>query len=124
MNTLPVEFDNIRLVVRSASVSVGLLRTLLTEQARKEEAARGDMADGDTVELSRRILHTMIYPSLIAAVVEHEGIDPWPPTFEQFAEFPEQLEAKWEKAVYELNPHWLPTVEEEPEKKAAPGPKR
>lgn len=109
---------SVRLVVRSATVQIGMKRTLIAEQARKEENERGELPEGDIDELSRRILHTIIYPSLIAATVEHEGLD-WPLSFEAFRELPEKLESQWELAVYELNEHWRPGgVEVDQEKKA------
>lgn len=115
-----VEYNGIRLVVRSANVEIGMYRNMLADQARAEEAERGELPAGDLLEISRRVLHTMIYPSLIAATVEHEGID-WPITFDAFRELDEPFEAQWEKAVYALNPHWLPQGQGaavDPEKKA------
>jgi hypothetical protein len=111
------ESMTVRLVVRPANTQIGMLRTLLIDTARQEERARGELQEGDLNELSRRILHTIVYPALIAATIEHEGFETWPLPFDQFIELPEPLEAAWEEAAYALNPHWR-MVDPDKEKKA------
>jgi hypothetical protein len=114
-----VKFGSYRLVVRSANVEVGFIRTMMRNKTIEEDKARGELQVDDLPELSRRVMHTQIYPSLMAAVIEHEGFDHWPLTFEEFYDLPEGIEPLWEAAVYELNPHWLPGQKEvtEAEKK-------
>jgi hypothetical protein len=110
--------DQFKLTVRASTVSIGMHRTLLMDEAFEQENKLGKLDPGNIKDLSRRIAHVKIYPSLIAATVEAEGFEHWPPTFEEFCELPEGLEALWEGAVYELNSHWLPQVKS-PDKTAA-----
>ena len=59
-------------------------------------------------------LRVSSYPDCMAATLKAEGIT-WPIAFEDFIKLPEQFVIKWEAAVYELNPHWLPV---DPEKQS------
>ena len=102
-----VTYESYTVTVRPATVAIGMYRSVLINQAVQEE---GEPGEGDLLVFSRRILHTMIYPSLIAATVKQEGFDHWPLTFEEFQELPEQFEAAWETAVYNHNQHWKPKV--------------
>ncbi|MCB0207708.1 MAG: hypothetical protein KDJ52_00170 [Anaerolineae bacterium] len=99
---------DIRLTVSSATVLAGMKRTRLRmtgDKLEKERVERGEEHD-----LDRLILRVSIYPDLIAATTEAEGL-PWPLDFETFLTLPEPFWAMWEEVVYRLNPHWLPTEE-------------
>jgi hypothetical protein len=103
-----VTYENYSVTVRPATVAIGMYRSVLINQAVQEE---GEPSEGDDLQtFARRILHTMIYPSLIAATVKAEGFEHWPLTFSEFQELPEQFEASWEVAVYNHNQHWKPKV--------------
>lgn len=105
--TLTVTHKDQTVVVGAATVRQGMERTQLRLEGRKVE-------ESDT---GLSILRLFTYPDLAAATVSATGI-PWPLTFEQFLELPDALVGQWEKAVYALNPHWLP-----PEAENTPGPK-
>lgn len=107
---------DVQLTVSEATVLVGMRRTRLKlagDKAEKERAKDGGY-DAD-----RHLLRATIYPDLIAATVEAQGLE-WPLEFEDFLGLPEQLWAVWEQAVYRLNPHWLPNQEQSGEKKDDP----
>ncbi len=105
--TRVVEYSPYKVVVSESSAEIGFYRTVLADSAFQEESLK-DLDVSDLKALSRRLLHTMLYPAMIASVIEHEGFDSWPITFEEFANLPETFEARWETATYELNPHWRP----------------
>lgn len=92
------------LTVSEADVLAGMKRTRL-----KYEGLSLEGEDSD-----RRLLRLYTFPDLIAATVAAEGI-PWPLDFEDYLNLPDALGALWEKAVYALNPHWLPASKEEDE---------
>lgn len=103
-----------KVVVGTASALMGMHRSRIREEGRKEIESETDV--------DRKILRIYTYPDLVSATVEAEGI-PWPLDFETFLGLPDQLVAAWEGAVYALNPHWLPKaaeqVTEDAEKKAS-----
>ncbi|MFH1555138.1 MAG: hypothetical protein ABII76_09785 [Pseudomonadota bacterium] len=94
----------VRIVVTEAHALEGMKRARLAAHAERENEHEEDV--------DRAILHMLVYPPLIAATVEAEGI-PWPLTFEQFLELPDTLMRPWEDAVFGLNPHWIPKSDEE-----------
>lgn len=96
MKSLNIAHGNYNLTVSEANVLSGMRRSVLKAKV------ENNPADDDAV----RILRFLTYPDLISAVTENSGFEHWPPTFEQFLELPEALAEKWERAVYELNPHW------------------
>lgn len=107
----------VKVVVRPATYRMGLLRTILIEQERRE---RGEQIDtNDPVQLSDAVGKAMIYPSLMAAVSEHEGFDHWPLTADEVIDLPEGFVIAWEQAAFSLNPQWRssPVTEESAEKK-------
>jgi hypothetical protein len=118
MNTTKtVKFEEYELTIGIANAESGMYRTLLIEQAQAEEAANiaADFAS-DLKSLSRRLLHTILYPSMIAAVKEQKGFAEWPIPFDEFRELPEPFMIEWEQAVFSLNGHWQPKLPEEPAK--------
>jgi hypothetical protein len=116
MKTLPIAYQDERcqaeIIVAEANMLAGMRRTVL--------ALEGQEA-GET-DTGRKVLRLFTYPALIAAaqsatlVLDGETVT-WPVDFETFLSLPESLGSQWEKAVYELNPHWL-LPGAEPEKKA------
>lgn len=110
MNTAKkvVKYEDYELTVGVANAESGMYRTLLIEQAQAEEG--GVM--GDLKALSRRLLHTVLYPSMIAATEEWKGFDKWPISFDDYCKLPEPFVMEWEVAVFELNKHWQPKVPE------------
>jgi len=114
MDIRTIEQDGVKIVVGAANTLMGMRRTRIREEGRKEIEQESDV--------DRRILRIYTYPDLIAATVEAEGI-PWPLDFEPFLELPDHLVAEWEQAIYELNPHWIPKAAdqstEDAEKKAS-----
>jgi len=100
----------VSVTVGMATYKMGLTRTILMDQARQaqraaqEAGAKPDLTNA--VELAEAVGLAMIYPSLIAGVVEQNGFESWPPTAEEVMGLPEPFVAAWEQAVFSLNPHW------------------
>jgi len=106
--TETIEYGGYKVVVAEATTLQGMRRTTWRIQnAKKYE----DSPDDDV-----KILSFFTYPDLMAAVVDTEGFELWPISFDLFLNLPERLVALWEKAVYRLNPHWEPGDEEEEKK--------
>lgn len=101
--------------VSEADAEMGMYRTLLQEEA---IAAENDLAlDGQGLDLraaSRRILHTIMYPAMIAASEPLSGFKDWPISFEEYKKLPEPLIIEWEEKVFTLNAHWQPRAESTP----------
>lgn len=107
--------------VSQATAESGMYRTILQEKAYE------DVADENTANpiemdkpidmrvMARRILHTVIYPAMIAASEPVNGFKEWPISFDEYAKLPEPFIIEWENAVFEANPHWTP---KKPETKA------
>lgn len=99
------------LVIHAATALIGARRVQL-------QLAGRQLAETDP---ARALLRLYSFPDLIAAAtgtvagqpVEH--LD-----FETFIGLPEQLFAEWERAVYELNRHWLPEVVDDAKKEVEP----
>jgi hypothetical protein len=114
MNTTKtVKFEEYELTIGIANAESGMYRTLLIEQAQAEESTS---LDADLKGLSRRLLHTVLYPSMVAAVLEQKGFAEWPIPFSEFRKLPEPFVIEWEQAVFSLNGHWQPKLPEEPAK--------
>jgi hypothetical protein len=112
MNTAKtIKYEGYELTVDVANAESGMYRTLLIEQAQAEEGE----TMGDLKALSRRLLHTILYPSMIAATVEQKGFDIWPIPFDEYCKLPEMFMIEWETTVFELNKHWQPKVPESQE---------
>jgi len=111
--TKVVKYEGYELTISVANAESGMYRTLLIEQAQAEESLEKDT---DLKALSRRLLHTILYPSMIAAVEEQKGFAEWPVSFTEFRKLPEPFMIEWEQAVFSLNGHWQPKLPEEPAK--------
>lgn len=117
----------VRLIVAGPSnLRMGMRRSLLIEEQRKHvEQYKDENPELLALDyLALELLRVQMYPSLVAAVISQEGFEKWPITFEEFLELPEELGIKWEAAVGELNPHWIPQAPvelEEARKKAMNG---
>lgn len=109
MNTAKrIEYDDGRvqasLLVAKATVRMGMERQLIKQRTRQESS--GDQA----VDL----LRFFTWPDIASATVEGEIVVNGETTpavllsFEEWLELPEPLAVQWERAVYDLNPHWLP----------------
>src|SRR3990172_4408689 len=104
-----ITYEGYKVTVTVADAEMGMYRTLLIEQAQAEEDEAEKTAPRSETNLkgfAKRLLHTILYPSLIAAVVDHEGFEIWPVPFTVFAKLPEPLVIEWETAVFDLNKHW------------------
>lgn len=106
----------VRLTLQTATAGIGLQRSLLMSRAISEETDLEESFFRDhpggtlsVAQMTRRLLHTILFPAMTAAVVSVEGL-PWPMTFEQFEQIPEDLEVEWETVTYELNPQWKPIL--------------
>ena len=107
-----VEADGVRLVVTRATLKQGIKRTRLRVEGQKLAK------DGQLEDVDEFLLRMYTWPDLMAATVSADGIE-WPLTFAAFLELPDTLGAKWEAAVYELNPGWLPAAKEDTAEKEA-----
>jgi hypothetical protein len=111
---LSIPFDGktvtARLDIRPAGIAASMRRTFLQQAMRQTSTpeAEPETAPTDPVEI---FLRTRYYPDLIAGayageiVIDGEAL-PWPPTFEQVMDLPEELGLAWENAVYDANPAW------------------
>jgi hypothetical protein len=111
--TISVKYENFEVVVGVADADMGMYRTLLIEQAQSEEALN---IAADLKSLAIRLNHVVLFPSMVAAVVEQRGFSEWPISYQQYRKFPEQFLIEWEQAVFSLNGHWQPKLPEEPAK--------
>jgi len=115
----------VHIVVGEASALIGMKRAILRGVA--ESYVKEHEEDFTGVNASAfRLLATAIYPSLVAALVEAEsdglgiGQDM---SVEAFLQIPDYVEAQWEDAVVDLNPHWFKvqeTGESQKKRKAKP----
>ncbi len=93
---LTVEITAVR-----ASAKIGINRYLLSSKAYKENEIETDEA--------LKILRLILFPDLVVTAIEVTGI-PWPLSFDEFINLPEDLTNQWADMVYALNPHWRPTI--------------
>lgn len=100
MKQLKVEFGGYSVTVSEATALMGMRHSIL----REEMALQVGKEDDPALIYLRRIY----YPALVSAVKEQSGFAHWPIPFEDFLELPDQLAGQWERAVWELNPHWQP----------------
>jgi len=114
----------VRIVVRKATISDGIQRSLMVVAARREQPI-GD--DPDPRELTKRVLAAMTYPTCVSATVLIENLDGaetplnFPISIEDFSNLPDRLVIRWENAVSEMNPHWVPGANLEEEEADAAG---
>ena len=122
MRTITVSFKSkylrATIDVIEASVKHAMTRARLKIEGEIEAAKLEDTDE--------KILRVYLYPDILAATTgvliykrngpkaEDETIlHDKMPTFAEFLELPEPLVAKWENAIYELNPHWANREPEE-----------
>lgn len=112
--TTTIEHEGYKVTVQKANVLTGTRHSIMVAEGTRAE----------TEDYAERLIRLFTYPACVAAVVAHEGFSEWPPSFEDFCQLDEVFIVEWEVAVYELNPHWAPTVpgtEEEEQEKNVPG---
>lgn len=106
--------QEVSLTVCRATALMGMQRSIAAYQGAVETAEETNEAV--------RVLRTISYPDLTACTNEVVGIH-WPISFDEFCGLPDDLIARWEQAVYEVNPHWSLAGQTEPvetrEKKVA-----
>jgi len=115
MKVVEYELDGqaVRLTVTRASTLTGTRRSILIYNALEE--MRKAKADGQEPDDAIMVLKTSTFPSIVAGTKQAEGI-PWPLSFDQFCELPDTLVYQWERAIFDLNPHWNPAGDIETEK--------
>jgi hypothetical protein len=100
---------DVKLTIVKSTVRIGMMRTLMIEKAKIPDRSDGQEALAQEADF---FVSAFLYPSLVCAVGEQAGFDHWPITADEFMELPEMLEYEWEKATFELNPHWRPKIPE------------
>lgn len=90
----------------------------MIQQAQSEQ---GKPDPDDLMALAESFGRCVLWPSLVAPVVEHEGFDHWPISADEFLALPETFVTEWERAVYALNPQWRAIAEDADAEKKAPG---
>ena len=89
--------------VSEATALIGMRRSVMRR-------AGSDVESGD---VAGAVLRTITYPDLVSCVVEAGGFESWPIAYDEFAGLPDQFVVSWETAVYDLNPHWLPSEDDD-----------
>ena len=87
----------VTITVVRASAKIGIERYLLANKGVEENKTEPSEA--------LKILRVMLYPDLTVATIKVTGM-PYPLTFEEFVELPEDLVTLWSEAVYKCNPQW------------------
>ena len=108
-----------KLVVRRADVGVGMERVVQREEFQTEFFAKHDIKNLKVLSLAenRRLAADYImgintYVACVSATISVENNELAEKqltadiTFDDFKTLPEQIAVAWEKAVFELNPHW------------------
>ncbi len=106
---------NVQLVVVQCSLERGFRRSAL--QAENAVFLKKRESEGGAIEFQERYVAFHTHPECIAATKEIHNLDgaamQFPDTtitLEDFLKLPEALIVLWEKAVYALNPHWVPEL--------------
>lgn len=108
-----VEYGAYSVSVAEATALQGMRHTIL-----KDDMISRVSEDDDPALI---YLKRIFYPALISAVVEHSGFEFWPISFEEFLKLPDSFVVEWERATYDLNPHWQPGYQPaKPEEKKEP----
>ena len=76
-------------------------------EAAEEEAATPQLVNNAVEIAAQRLVAQYIYPDVLAASVEAEGLNLDMPVSD-FLALPEALTDAWQKVVYELCPDWWP----------------
>lgn len=108
--TQSLSYQGITIEIQRATARIGTKRSVMAYRAAAQAAE-------DPEEVA--VLRTITYPDLTAPVQQASGtletpsgkvvdFSAWPIAFEDFLELPDDLIWAWEKAVYEVNPHWNP----------------
>lgn len=97
---------DVTLVIRQATFADGMRRAALHGEAIIAGEVLGYPGDLDA------LITLHIRPSCIAGLVSVENrgelvVKP-EPTLQEFMEYPDSLVDLWQRAVWELNPHWSP----------------
>jgi hypothetical protein len=111
--TLTIELEDespVILTIERATARMGV--------ARFQMMLAGDEANKTETDEALKPLRLITYPDCITATVKAEGI-PWPLSFADFADLPEQVVNQWIEAVYQVNPQWRAVLDESAEKKDA-----
>lgn len=113
------------LVLSQANIVMGVRFEDLQRWARMENARELATVVGDetndvdmtraTTSAARQYVREVLYPRLIASVVEGKE-----PTFEEILELSETEINEWFRACRRLNPHWFPAPVEEDGEKGGP----
>lgn len=118
--TVEYKDDNreISVTISQATTLMGVQRSILALNGfKKNEELAKTKEDARTDALA--VIQAITYPDLVACVVGAQGL-PVQPTIDEFLELPDEFVSKWEQAVYDMNPHWIPSSgnKENEEKKA------
>lgn len=104
------KLKKIKVTVQKATYKMGIMRSAIMANQGQIVDEMKISSDHPFAEATEMALRLTTYPALIAGTVETEGFENWPLTYDQVAQLPEQWGADWEKAVFELNPHWIPEI--------------
>lgn len=117
--TLAFQSDglDVRLVLGPATTLAGIKRAMLQGRAMAYLESHPAAPERSLEAAARRIAVHYLYPDLLAAVVEAEGLDPEMEVAE-FLALPQALTDAWQNQVYALNPHWYPFKTEEADAEA------
>ena len=109
----------VRIVVSEATALAGMKRAILRGRVDAYlGAVRGNDESASVDTIALELMARVVYPDLLACTVEADGIDLDALDVGAFCELPDALVDAWEAAVYELNPHWLPSVASTDEERA------
>lgn len=75
---------------------------------RYQMMVKGDEANKTEPDEALATLRLITYPDCVSGTEQITGLS-WPLSFDEFVDLPEELVDMWAVAVYEINPHWLPT---------------
>jgi len=96
MKTITVEGDGVTVTVSTATVEMGLNRAKMRKAVNSEE-----------IPSDLRLFYSVSFIDITAATIAIQGAS-FPISFEKVLALPDEFVERWEKAVYDLNPHWLP----------------
>lgn len=96
-------------------------RATVADGARRSRMSADGLKNCGDAEFEEAFTHIRLYPDLLACSsgrIVVDGVNIWPPTFEQFWQLPEEMVIQWQDAVYQANAHWRPELRgDENEKK-------
>jgi hypothetical protein len=111
--TLNYDLDGtpVTITVERATVRVGIQRYQLMIAAEEQ-----NKLEPDPVLAPIRLF---TFPSIVASTTKVIGL-PWPMTFEEFVELPEDLVNRWNENIDKVNPQWRGRAEPEAEQTKKP----